>query len=53
MKKLAPHHWIPLLLLLPFHGSQGQITDYTLMPNSPAYRLADQFHKQGKLLIEK
>jgi hypothetical protein len=23
------------------------------MPNSPAYRLAEQFHKQGKLLIEK
>ena len=23
------------------------------MPNSPAYRLAEQFHKQGKLLVEK
>ena len=23
------------------------------MPNSPAFRLAEQFHKQGKLLIEK
>ena len=47
MKKLAPHHWIPLLLLLPFHGSQGQITDYTLMPNSPAYEQAAERLRQA------
>jgi hypothetical protein len=40
MKTLAPHHWIPLLLLLFPLRSQGQIADYTLLPNSPAYEAA-------------
>jgi len=38
MKTLAPHYWI--LLLLPLAGVQAQITDYTMMPNSPAYEAA-------------
>jgi len=45
MKTLAPHHWI--LLLLPLAGVQAQITDYTMLPNSPAYEAAAERLRQA------